>query len=165
MADDEYTLDTDKPDEDKGIILEGTGYAAPHIAGEVGLILAANPDLKPEEVREILRSSADEQPDGSKTLDYKRAVELAIVTYGRPSTPTHVVGTLIAGLEERTTLMNDLIGLIIAENPSLEGKYEAICDILYNASEPPQKPSQYLNVWEINADKLIKLAEEYEPSE
>ena len=43
------------------IYWSGTSQAAPHVSGVVGLMLALNPDLEPEEVRTILRNTADDQ--------------------------------------------------------------------------------------------------------
>src|SRR5262249_14109214 len=40
--------------------LSGTSMAAPHVSGGAALILAANPGLSVEEVRQVLRVSADD---------------------------------------------------------------------------------------------------------
>ncbi len=44
-----------------GIYWGGTSQAAPHVAGIASLLLARNPTLTPEQVRTILRETADDQ--------------------------------------------------------------------------------------------------------
>lgn len=44
-----------------GIYWSGTSQAAPHVAGVAGLLLSMNPDLGPEEIRSILKESAEDQ--------------------------------------------------------------------------------------------------------
>jgi len=40
--------------------VHGTSFAAPHVAGTVGLILSMNPDLSPENVKSIIEGSAED---------------------------------------------------------------------------------------------------------
>ena len=47
----------------------GTSAAAPLVAGVVGLLLSLNPNLRPEEVRAILRSTADRIDPGNGAYD------------------------------------------------------------------------------------------------
>ena len=47
----------------------GTSSAAPGVAGVVALILAANPDLRWDEVRDLLRASADRIDDNATEYD------------------------------------------------------------------------------------------------
>ncbi|MGZ9586844.1 S8 family peptidase [Paenibacillus marinisediminis] len=61
----------------------GTSMAAPHVSGTVALILAVNPTITPDEVRELLRSTAHRLPDiseyaqGAGIIDAKQAVQAA----------------------------------------------------------------------------------------
>jgi subtilisin family serine protease len=69
--------------------LSGTSMATPHVSGAVALILAANPSLRVDEVRAIIRASADDlgapgfdSQFGSGHLNVARAVKMA--TAGKP---------------------------------------------------------------------------------
>jgi V8-like Glu-specific endopeptidase len=73
----------------------GTSSSTPIVAGAVGLVLSANPDLKEDEVREIIRNTADKvgpvpyNNDGRNDrmghgrLNVLRAVKAAMETDGR----------------------------------------------------------------------------------
>jgi thermitase len=65
--------------------MSGTSMATPHVAGVVGLVLAANPNLRPDQVLDILRKSGMDKGAagfdhyyGYGVLDTKKAVELAL---------------------------------------------------------------------------------------
>lgn len=69
--------------------LSGTSMAAPHVSGAVALLLSANPALRVDEVRAILRASADDlgapgfdSQFGSGRVNVSRAVSMA--TAGKP---------------------------------------------------------------------------------
>lgn len=69
--------------------MSGTSMAAPHVSGAVALLLAANPALRVDEVRAIIRASADDlgapgfdSQFGSGRLNVARAVGMA--TAGKP---------------------------------------------------------------------------------
>lgn len=70
--------------------LSGTSMAAPHVAGVVGLMLAANPRLTPAQIRDILQNPANATPVpgctsadcGAGMLNAERAVNMALGTAG-----------------------------------------------------------------------------------
>lgn len=61
----------------------GTSGACPQVAGLAALMLAVNPNLRPEEIRAMIRASAQRPPGGNATcigdgvIDCRRAVEAA----------------------------------------------------------------------------------------
>jgi len=62
----------------------GTSMATPIAAGVCALIVAANPDLKPDQVKEILMKSADKMPgtgpndEGAGVINPDKAVKMAL---------------------------------------------------------------------------------------
>jgi len=72
--------------------LSGTSFAAAHVSGIAGLMLSANGDLNPQQVRDILSASARPFADascnppacGAGIVDASAAVQLAAITQGQP---------------------------------------------------------------------------------
>ena len=89
------------------VSLSGTSMAAPFGAGSAALIIAANPALRPDDVRSIMTATAEDfgapGPDsdyGAGRLQVLDAVEAALgggpTTVERPAVPSHKAATLIA---------------------------------------------------------------------
>src|SRR5206468_1846832 len=68
----------------------GTSMSAPVVSGTVALMLQANPSLTPDDVKAILKATAQSDPrydaitQGAGFLDAKRAVDLAVFWIGTP---------------------------------------------------------------------------------
>ncbi len=60
-----YNSGTTTPGADTYGYLQGTSFAAPHVAGIASLMVSANPTLNPAQVRSILQSTARPFPSGS----------------------------------------------------------------------------------------------------
>ncbi len=65
---------------------QGTSMASPHVAGCVALILGANPNLSPKQVREIIASTAtdigNKDENGNGLINVEAAVEKAVTMIG-----------------------------------------------------------------------------------
>lgn len=86
--------------------LSGTSMATPHVSGAAALVLSANPALTPDQVMDILVSSADALPyaihdAGTGFLNASRAVELA------RSTPGELAGFLAGARRYAPSPLND----------------------------------------------------------
>ncbi len=86
-----------KPASDAYAYYQGTSMATPHVAGVAALVLAANPALTPDQVENILKSSARTFPKtctdcGAGLLDATGAVQTAINT---PADPFAVLSTTL----------------------------------------------------------------------
>ncbi|MGD2055669.1 MAG: S8 family peptidase [Gammaproteobacteria bacterium] len=83
---------TTVPAADDYRFLSGTSFAAAHVSGIASLVLSANGDLNPLQVRQILSASArpftdsscDPSVCGAGIVDANAAVVLAAVTQGQP---------------------------------------------------------------------------------
>ena len=105
------------------VALSGTSMASPFAAGAAALVIAANPALAPDEVRDVLFATAEdwgvEGPDvdyGHGRIQVHEAVRLALARAGKaapaveaPLVPYHEVraGVVGAGPYEGTFTVND----------------------------------------------------------
>jgi len=77
----------------------GTSMASPHVAGVAALVIATNPQLSPDQVKDILKSTAqppqtpnDENQYGAGIVDAYRAVKKAAETDAAPPPATGTGG-------------------------------------------------------------------------
>ena len=98
---------------------QGTSMAAPHVTGLVALMIAANPELNPQQIKKILKETSTELDGdnsenqlGSGLVNSEAAVELALSTKGVKLTE------------------DDVAKEIIEEQPSREIRIPAICLIM-----------------------------------
>lgn len=134
----------------------GTSYAAPMIAGVAGLMLSVNPDLSPDEVLNILKSSADDiYIDGwdsltvSGRVNARRSVESA--AFGAdaealilsPGTDSGIRGNVaIIGNAQGTAFLDYTLEYGLGENPIAwnfvsSGTHRVLNDTLGIIHAPP----------------------------
>ena len=91
--------------------MSGTSMAAPHVTGVAGLVWAINPDLTPEQVKNIIVGSADRPVSYEgrpyRILNAKAAVEWARSAQATEPIPPPLTGVLIGKVRDATT--NDSI--------------------------------------------------------
>jgi serine protease AprX len=113
----------------------GTSMAAPHVAGIVALMLEANPDLTPTEVRDLLMATAVPVPGcaeidcGAGLVDARAAVEAALGTAaGEPPVAALVADPATGAAPLATTLdaggSHDPDGEVVAYRWDLDGDGE-----------------------------------------
>lgn len=115
---------------DDGLYLgmSGTSMATPIVAGVVASMYSANPDLTPDQVQDILTSTAVKLPDGrlggntqgSGAVDPEAALMMALQTPGETKKQELITDDPLAQLAELGISLEDLIGA----NPE-EGGQEA----------------------------------------
>lgn len=98
------------------ISLPGTSMATPIVAGVVAQMLEANPDLTPDQVKEILTKTADKLPDGrlgpntqgAGMVDPDEAIRLALDTEGERNKAPELITDMdmIAALMEQLEALN-----------------------------------------------------------
>lgn len=95
------------PGSDSYAFYQGTSMAAPHAAGAAALVMSANPDLTPDEVESILKSTARSFPStcsqcGTGIIDANAAVTAALGGGGDPGDNALENGVAETGLSAGT---------------------------------------------------------------
>lgn len=87
--------------------LSGTSMATPHVSGLAALILATNPNLTNEEVRQVIRNNAYDLGNVGKDSDF--GYGLINVSTSVASSPTDVLAPYITSPISRTTLGGNVV--------------------------------------------------------
>jgi len=108
------------PETEDGLYLgmSGTSMATPIVTGVVAQLYSANPDLSPEQVREILATTADKLPDGrlgkntqgNGVVNPEKALLKALQTEGENKPEPVASDDPLAVLAEMGIDLGDLIG-------------------------------------------------------
>ena len=110
--------------------MPGTSMATPIVAGVAAQMLGANPDLTPDQVKEILTSTADKLPDGrlgkntqgAGVVDPKEAIDVALKTEG-------------ARVEEAELSFEEQLAALLPEGTTL-------ADLPIFGEEPAEAPAE-----------------------
>lgn len=98
--------------------MPGTSMATPIVAGIGAQLIGANPDLSPDQVHEILTSTADRLPDGrygnntqgAGVVDPQEAIMKALNTDGDANKEPEVITDIDGALAELGLSLEDLLG-------------------------------------------------------
>lgn len=96
----------------KVVTLNGTGFATAVATGVVALVIGANKDLSPKEIKDILITTADKSDNDLPMVNPKRAVELA-VAFKKGTSLDAMYKTILAMSEANPHLTTEAIGDII----------------------------------------------------
>ena len=148
----------------------GTSFSAPQVAGTIALMLQANPNLTPEQVRSILRRTATPLPPyfshevGAGMLnahaavleaafperrigEFRATIDRGQVTFTKDA-PYEFKGTAIPGAPHDTALtIPD--GALLASVEVSWGPFQTINDLglyLHDAANVPRAESNYVNL-------------------
>ena len=107
------------PETDDGLYLgmSGTSMATPIVAGVVAQLYSANPDLSPDQIQEILTTTAEKLPDGRLgantqghgVINPEKALLKALQTEGEMK-PELIADDPLAALAEMGIDLGDLLG-------------------------------------------------------